>query len=110
MATLPTVPPPSTTDASVPGMIPSGPEWTNILAVTYNPLPSDISTVGVDMSDHQMTPYDVAYAISQAVYDLEQRARAAGKRLYAMAVYQTPSAITSSQGRGGNRFILVTER
>ena len=110
MATAPTAPPPSTTNASIASMIPSGADWALISAITYQPVPEDVSGIGVDMSDHQMTPYGVGYAIDNVVASLQAAAAAQGKQMYALVIYGSPTQIVSSSGTGGYRFIGVTTK
>lgn len=106
----PGAPAPSNTDAAISSMIPQGADWTHWNSINYAPLPADVSTVGVDMSDHQMTPYGVIYAIAQVVSLIQSRAAAQGKKLYGMDIYGSPTQIVSDQGEGGYRFIVVTEK
>ncbi len=108
--TAPVAPGPSTTDAAISSMIPQGADWVHYNSINYAPLPEDVSTVGVDMSDHQMTPYGVIYAVAQVISQIQAKAHAQGKQLYGMDIYGSPTQIVSDQGRGGYRFIVVTEK
>ena len=108
--TTPGAPPPSTTDAPVASLIPSGGDWQLIAPLQAVSVPEDTSAIGVDMTDHQMSPYGQTQFLDYLLANLQEKAAEQGKTLYGVWIWGSPTQIKSSQGQGGYRFVVVTTR
>jgi len=91
-------------------MIPSGGDWELIAALQAVSIPEDTSEIGVDMTDHQMTPYGQTQFLDYLLSNLQEKAAEQGKTLYGVWIWGSRTQIRSNQGQGGYRFVVPTTR